>query len=665
MKSIKLLGAINKDTGEYIHPKFASKNDKYKCPECEQDLIFSQGRKNYFAHKKETDPCNFYKNPTETQIRKDAKFLLKSIIENNINLKIKRNCISRFCNYSFYEHILEQYNHNCKVYIDYKIKHEEKTKFIDVAYIDDNNAIIALFEICCSNKTCKEDRPKNWYEINAEQLIDIVNENIQTNELSIKCIRQQLCLKCRDDYDYDTYEDNINEQIAQIKLAKMIPYDKYFRCREGPFIDYPIHSGVLIDEIINMEHIKKYLPEHIYNSIEYNTDNKTYILSKPEIIKYLPHIPQVFDGNFVPSFELRQELCIYSYITVDLAIPHNGNIVEVWILSKNYNNRTKMISEILRYIPNCSIYIINKDWILEQNNDLSKEEFYNNAKKVAKCFKIKPIEFRNTNIYFDFTNIYIKVPYYQIDKAKSLEAKWDCNNKLWFIKHDNKNKEYILTLFNQINLNYKGINETEKSKIIEKIILDVTEWGILLKNQYAIEFLKDNFDCKALNCDETIELPEILDCKALNCDETIELPEILDCKALDWDELSSNPDAIELLKNNQNKINWSELSRNPNAIELLKNNQNKINWKILSSNPNAIELLKENKNGLAIDWEYLSSNPNAIELLKKNIKKINWKILSSNPNAIELLKDNQDKIDWFELNNNTNAIKLLKILIFP
>jgi hypothetical protein len=408
MKSVKLLGAINKDTGKYIHPKFASKNDKYKCPECEQDLIFSQGRKNYFAHKKETDSCNFYKNPTETQIHKDAKLLLKSIIENNINLKIKRNCISRFCNRSFYNHILEQYNDNCKVYIDYKIKHEEKTKFIDVAYIDDNNDIIALFEICCSNKTCKEDRPEywHWYEINAEQLINIVNENTQTNELSIKCIRQQLCLKCTDD-DYDTYRYD-----AQIKLAKMIPYDKYFRCREGPFIDYPIHSGVLIDEIINMEHIKKFLPEHVYNSIEYNTDNKTYILSKPEIIKYLPHIPQVFDGNFIPSFELCKELGIYSYIIVDLAIPHNGNIVEVWILSKDYNNLKKMISEILRYIPNCSIYIINKDWILEQNNDLSKEEFYNNAKKVAKCFKIKPIEFQNINISFDFTNIYLKVPSY-------------------------------------------------------------------------------------------------------------------------------------------------------------------------------------------------------------------------------------------------------------
>ena len=33
------------------------------------------------------------------------------------------------------------------------------------------------------------------------------------------------------------------------------------------------------------------------------------------------------------------------------------------------------------------------------------------------------------------------------------------------------------------------------------------------------------------------------------------------------------------------KLNWNELSKNPNAIELLKENQDKINWKLLSKNP--------------------------------------------------------------------------------
>ena len=43
------------------------------------------------------------------------------------------------------------------------------------------------------------------------------------------------------------------------------------------------------------------------------------------------------------------------------------------------------------------------------------------------------------------------------------------------------------------------------------------------------------------------------------------------------------------------KINWNRLSSNPNTIDLLKQNKNKINWSWLSINPNAIDLLKRNK----------------------------------------------------------------------
>ena len=653
MNCIKLLGAINKNTGKYTPPRFASKNDKYKCPECERDLIFRQGKIKvpHYAHKKENDPCKFYINPTETQIHKDAKLLLKSIIENNMNVKIKRNCIC--CNNTINEFIIPQYNENFKINIEYKIKHEGKIKYIDIAYIDNNN-FIALFEICYRKKSCKQNRPEPWYEIDAEKFIDIVNKNTNINELTIECIRKEKCIKCITDID----QYNIKHNEAKEKLAKMIPYDNFFTCRDGPFIDYPIHNnnkyfGVLLDEIINIEHIKKYIPKNIYNSIEDKTDKKINILSNPEIIKYIPNVPQVFDSNFVPSFELCEEIGLYPFMEVDIAIPHKGDIVEVWMLSQYDDYDLKfIISKILRYIINCSIYIINKDWILEQNNNLSKEDFYNNAKKVAKCFKIKPIEFRNTNISFDFTNIYLKVPFYQKDKAKSLGAKWDCNNKLWFIKHDNKKKEYILSLFNQIDLKYKDLNETEISKTIEKIILNVKDWGILLKNPNIIEFLKYNFD--KINCEYLLENHQSIEL----------LSENLDILTIDWDELSSNPNAIELLKQNQDKINWERLSTNLNAIDLLKQNPDKIDWETLAFNHNseAIILLKQNPD--KINWEILSSNPNAIELLKENQDKINWKFLSSNPNAIQLLKDNQDKIDWFELSFNSNAIKLLKQIIF-
>ena len=50
----------------------------------------------------------------------------------------------------------------------------------------------------------------------------------------------------------------------------------------------------------------------------------------------------------------------------------------------------------------------------------------------------------------------------------------------------------------------------------------------------------------------------------------------IDVKKLDWNYLSMNPNAIELLRANQDKINWNYLSGNKNAIELLEANKDKI-----------------------------------------------------------------------------------------
>lgn len=457
MNCIKLLGAINKDTGKYTPPKFASKNDKYKCPECERDLIFRQGKikVHHYAHKKANDPCKFYINPTETQIHKDAKLLLKSIIENNINLKIKRNCIC--CNDTINEYIIPQYKDNFKVCIEYKIKHKNKTKYIDVAYIDENDKVIALFEICYKNKTCEEDRPDPWYEFNAEKFIDIVNRSTGINELTIECIRKQKCTKCIADIN----EDNKKYEEAKIKLAKMIPYDKDDRWKNNLFIDFPIlnideyfQGCLMLDTQISYKDIKKYIPEHIYNSIE----NVEYLINSSledqysKIIKYIPHNPQLFDGNFVPTFELCKELKFKPYIEVDIAVSRKGDIFEIWILTHDdYIDKT-IISKLLKYTNNCLIYIINVNWILEQSNNLSQENFYNNAKKVAQCYQIKPTIIKSALYPPPSGMIYLNVLFNQKNKAKDLGAKWDNYNKLWYIKNNNKNKEYILALFNKLRL---------------------------------------------------------------------------------------------------------------------------------------------------------------------------------------------------------------------
>ena len=87
-----ILGAINKITKEYIYPKIANKNDKYICPECNKDLILKQGsiRIHHFAHAKDNQKCNYYDKPSESQIHKDAKMLLKKILEHHTT-KIKNN----------------------------------------------------------------------------------------------------------------------------------------------------------------------------------------------------------------------------------------------------------------------------------------------------------------------------------------------------------------------------------------------------------------------------------------------------------------------------------------------------------------------------------------------------------------------------------------------
>ena len=41
-------------------------------------------------------------------------------------------------------------------------------------------------------------------------------------------------------------------------------------------------------------------------------------------------------------------------------------------------------------------------------------------------------------------------------------------------------------------------------------------------------------------------------------------------------------------------ISWYWLSRNPNAIDLIEQNLDKIDWDGLSRNPNAIHILEQN-----------------------------------------------------------------------
>ena len=200
------MGAINKTTNNYEYPKIANKINKYKCPFCEKDVIFRNGKikQPHFAHYKSNNPCSYYEKPNETQIHKDAKLLMKTLLDEKRTIFIERNC--NYCdingrpfNYSDdYEIFSNEYTENTNAYIEYKFEYNNSKKSADVALIE-NNKIKYIFEICYKNKTLEKNRPEPWFEIKAEYLINKINSGEIIDEegnVLLECIRDYKCDSC-------------------------------------------------------------------------------------------------------------------------------------------------------------------------------------------------------------------------------------------------------------------------------------------------------------------------------------------------------------------------------------------------------------------------------------------------------------------------------------
>jgi hypothetical protein len=231
------MGAINKFTNDYEYPKIATKGkNKYKCPSCDKDVIFKKGliKKPHFAHYKSDNPCFYYDKPSESQIHKDAKLLMKSLLDNK-----KEICITRECNYceqrnhcyneGVHYDIYDEYNENTKAFIEYKFIHNNSKKSADVALVE-NDIIKYIFEICYKNKTNEENRPEPWVEINAEDLINKINSGEIIDEdgnISIKCIRNYKCRFCVEYDENETKKMNLYyETLRQEKIEKERIYNE-------------------------------------------------------------------------------------------------------------------------------------------------------------------------------------------------------------------------------------------------------------------------------------------------------------------------------------------------------------------------------------------------------------------------------------------------------
>lgn len=219
-------GAINKQTNEYILPSIANKEDIYLCPDCNKGLVLCKGiiRKTYFRHKiDKKEPCKYYTSPSESQIHKDAKYRLKNIIENK-SIEIHRYCSKCSENTEYSIPIMDE---TSKIIIEYNFRYNNSNKIADVVYLD-NNEIVCIFEICYKHKTKSGNRPEPWFELNADDIVNI--SETKTKDIKLKCIRDLKCENCI--YMEELKTTNL-EKYIRIKLGQDFENPKYINWEEN------------------------------------------------------------------------------------------------------------------------------------------------------------------------------------------------------------------------------------------------------------------------------------------------------------------------------------------------------------------------------------------------------------------------------------------------
>jgi len=302
MSKILPLGAVNKKTREYVYPKVANKKDEYICPDCNKDLILCKGKKikHHFRHKVDSvNPCHHYSNPTESQIHKDAKILLKNLFERKIQISLTRHCCS--CK-KMEEFEIPEITELSSIKLEHRFEFNDSLQIADVAYLE-NGEVFALFEIYYTHKTSSEKRPEPWFEIDAEKLIRLANDDTLTS-LQIPCIRCEKCEECME-----------IEKIKQILIKKqlhkeLLGYHLNYLSKNK---DYPkLFNKNICEYIEDIENKNKNLldkPEYIFY--------KSAILSIHKYVSfhylpkyYIDHISESIDDNGlkfpgVSSFESK------------------------------------------------------------------------------------------------------------------------------------------------------------------------------------------------------------------------------------------------------------------------------------------------------------------------------------------------------------------------
>ncbi len=194
-KNETFLGALIKDTKRYVYPAIAQKKVEYICPDCNKDLILCKGLKvpPYFRHNVDSQ-CTYYSKPTESQIHKDAKMLLKKLLDDKVPIRIKRHLSC--CDENNGEFDIPELKPGYSIVLEHRFDYNG-LKIADVAYINDKTKkIICIFEIFNTSRTRETSRSGLWFELDARNLIEKVKNSSNIKSLvELECARLE-CIKC-------------------------------------------------------------------------------------------------------------------------------------------------------------------------------------------------------------------------------------------------------------------------------------------------------------------------------------------------------------------------------------------------------------------------------------------------------------------------------------
>ena len=373
-------------------------------------------------------------------------------------------------------------------------------------------------------------------------------------------------------------------------------------------------------EIDDVKYIKKFIKyiASIPDGKNKTTNELKYLIKNRQRKIQLHDLPQDILGEIYQKYTqiVPKKYKLRDWIRVDK--------LSIRALSSNPNDKAiEMIKEKVgkRYTE----WDKNIDW-----KKLSKNPNDNAIILFAKYFNQlyvkngKDVDFL-INLLYNPSNEAIKLLEHNQDKINKMTLLYlakNPNNKaieLLMKKFGNKINEYADSKF------WVNLSANPSNKAIEFLLKDENKskinWKMLSKNpnDKAIELLKQNqdkIDLMHLSTNPNDEAMKLFDELLLSI-----YPDTTETLI---NNLSSNTSyiAIVILDNEflPEEFNWKNLSKNPNdkAIELLKQNQDKINWDSLSENTNekVLELLKQNQD--KINWDSLSANPIIFEEIQNS-----------------------------------------------